>query len=127
MRLVSLAAGCAVILYAGGALFAGSALAQGGPMSVGLSSDPTDLALHCAAAVLAENYLVNEEGKTPVFDQAKLDAAMEAWTKDIARRKGVDVDTMTGDKVLLALAEDKAWKDDIRIPQARWCMARMPG
>lgn len=121
MRILSLAAGCAVLIVAG------AASAQGGPMSVGLPSDATDLSLHCAAAVSAENYLVNEEDRPPVFDQAKLDAAMEAWTKDIARRRGVDVDTMTSDKVLLALAEDKAWKDDIRIPQVRWCMARVPG
>lgn len=96
-------------------------------MSVGLPSAPADLSMHCAAAVSAELYLVEEEGRETSFDKAQLDAAMEAWTRDAASKKGLSLDAMTSDKGFLAVTEDKAWKDTIRTGQVRWCLARTPG
>jgi hypothetical protein len=121
MRILFAATACAA------AFLTSSALAEDGSTSVGLPGDPVQLAVHCSAAVLAENYLVNEEGKAPVFDQTKMDEAMVAWADEAARRKGVSVDALMDDKGRMALAEDLAWKDDVRIPQVRWCLARTPG
>ncbi|WGM39636.1 hypothetical protein [Caulobacter sp. NIBR1757] len=120
MRAFSLAAGCAALLVAS------AAFAQGGPMSVGLPSAPADLSMHCAAAVSAELYLVEEEDRETGFDKPELAGAMEAWVKDAAAKKGLSVAAMTSDKGFLAVTEDMTWKDAIRTAQVRWCLARTP-
>ncbi|HYE44922.1 MAG TPA: hypothetical protein VEA44_04015 [Caulobacter sp.] len=105
---------------------AGPALAQGGPMSVGLPTDPKDISMHCAAAVATELYLSEEGGKASSFDKGKLGGGMVAWMEDAAAKHGTDFEGLTENKVFLALAENKAGNDVVRGHQVRWCLERTP-
>ncbi|NBB15376.1 hypothetical protein GVN21_08405 [Caulobacter sp. SLTY] len=105
---------------------AGAASAQNGPMSVGLPTDPKDISMHCAAAVATELFLAEEEGKATSFDKEKLDEGMARWMDDAASKHGTDVDGLIDNKVFLALAENKAGNDTIRMHQVRWCLERTP-
>jgi hypothetical protein len=105
---------------------ASPALAQGGPMSVGLPSDPKDISMHCAAAVATELFLAEEEGKATRFDKARLGEAMMAWMDDAGAKHGKTFDEMIDDPVFLALAENKGGNDTVRMHQVRWCLERTP-
>ena len=120
MRVVSIAAGCAALLVAG------AAFAQGGPMSVGLSSDPASRSLHCAAAIYAERYLIQEESLATPFDRAALDAGGVAWVEEAARRAGEAPGDYIQGKVFAAVMESKLDTQAQRQAQIKWCLARTP-
>ena len=106
--------------------FAGAALAQGGPMSVGLSPDPADRSLHCAAAIYMEQYLIQEENLASPFDRAALQTAGVAWVEDAARRAGERPGDFIQGKVFATVSESKLNGDAVRQAQVKWCLARTP-
>ena len=120
MRVFSLAAGCAALLVAG------AAFAQGGPMSVGLSSDPASRSQHCAAAIYAERYLIQEESLASPFDRTALDAGGVAWVEEAARRAGEAPGAYIQGKVFAAVMESKLDTQVQRQAQVKWCLAKTP-
>lgn len=105
---------------------AGAAQAQGGPLSVGLSSDPANRSLHCGAAIYAEKYLIQEEGFSSTFDRAALDAGGVAWVEEAARRAGKAPGAFIQDEVFATVMESKLDADLPRQAQIKWCLARTP-
>ena len=120
MRVVSIAAGCAALL------FAGAAFAQGGPMSVGLSSDPASRSLHCAAAIYAERYLIQEESLASPFGRSGLDAGGVAWAEEAARRAGEAPGAFIKGQVFATVMESKLDTQVQRQAQVKWCLAKTP-
>jgi hypothetical protein len=109
-----------------GLTFSSAAAAQGGPMSVGLSSDPANRSLHCAAAIYMEKYLIQEENLASPFDRSTLETAGVAWVEDAAQRAGEDPGGFIQGKVFAAVAESKLNADGPRQAQVKWCLARTP-
>ncbi len=120
MRVVSIAAGCVALLVAG------AAFAQGGPMSVGLSSDPASRSLHCAAAIYAERYLIQEESLASPFDRSALDAGGVAWAEEAARRAGAAPGAFIKSQVFATVMESKLDTEVQRQAQVKWCLAKTP-
>jgi hypothetical protein len=102
------------------------ALAQGGPMSVGLSTDPALRSLHCASAIFMEKYLIEEEKFASPFDHGALDAAARSWTEDAAGRAGEQPGDFIQGKVFQTVSEQKLNNDAERQAQVKWCLARTP-
>lgn len=120
MRFVSITAGCAALLIAG------AAFAQGGPMSVGLSSDPASRSLHCAAAIYAEQFLIQEEGLASPFDRAALKAGGVAWAEEAARQAGGAPGAFIQGQVFATVMESKLDTQVQRQAQVKWCLAKTP-
>ncbi len=106
--------------------FCGSAFAQGGPMSVGLASDPALRSMHCAASLYMEQYLIQEENFSSPFDKDALQAGTRAWAEDAAGRAGQQPGTFIQSQVFLTVSEQKLNSDAVRQAQVKWCLARTP-
>lgn len=105
---------------------AGAAQAQGGPMSVGLSTDPANRSLHCGAAIYAEKFLIEAENLSSPFDRRALEAGGVAWVEEAARRAGEAPGAFIQGKVFAAVSESKLDGHVQRQAQIKWCLARTP-